>query len=264
MEWVVDSTALGLLVVTSALVGLLVGAGAVLLMRRGGPDGKPPRKGLVEVARIWRAKTDGQLWIQVDDDTAGELDGLDEEQRAAIKRMASNLADWAGVTLPAPPAPVIAAITAPLIQPASPPAPPAQVVSDPPVQTAPGTSMPAESAPAPAQSLPAVKPTPAPKHPDVQPPSLNPITSLRYTLEHEAKVEKKTPSLVEQVNEILQEKLAGTELEQRGISLMEIPGKGMVVIVGITTYDKVNDVPDETIRAAIRAAVVEWERKNSR
>jgi len=42
---------------------------------------------------------------------------------------------------------------------------------------------------------------------------------------------------------------------------MELPGKGMVVMIGLDQYDSVNDVPDSEIQAVLRAAVKEWEDK---
>ena len=68
-------------------------------------------------------------------------------------------------------------------------------------------------------------------------------------------------SIAAQVDEILQTRIQGTELEQRAIRLMELPGKGMVVMIGLDQYDSVNDVPDSEIQAVLRAAVKEWEDK---
>ncbi|MGB9639853.1 MAG: hypothetical protein ACPL4H_03015, partial [Anaerolineales bacterium] len=64
-------------------------------------------------------------------------------------------------------------------------------------------------------------------------------------------------SIAAQVDEILQTRIQGTELEQRAIRLMELPGKGMVVMIGLDQYDSVNDVPDSEIQAVLRAAVKE-------
>jgi len=68
-------------------------------------------------------------------------------------------------------------------------------------------------------------------------------------------------SIVEQIDAILQERIAGTPLEQRAIRLLEAPDSGVIVLVGTQRYQGVAEVPDEEIRAAIRAATQEWERK---
>jgi hypothetical protein len=67
-------------------------------------------------------------------------------------------------------------------------------------------------------------------------------------------------SIPAQINEVLQEMLEGTSLEDRGIQLMDIPGRGMVVFVGLDTYGEIEDVPDLAIKTVIREAVKKWEK----
>jgi hypothetical protein len=67
------------------------------------------------------------------------------------------------------------------------------------------------------------------------------------------------PSIVDQVDEILQEKIAGTPLAARGIRLSEIPQQGVVVWVGLERYEGIDNVPDPEVKALIREAVKEWE-----
>ncbi len=69
----------------------------------------------------------------------------------------------------------------------------------------------------------------------------------------------KPNSVAAQVDEILQESIAGTSLASRGIRLMEFPGEGLVVMVGMEKYDSVDEVPDMNIRSAIKEAVSIWE-----
>ncbi|MGC8856105.1 MAG: hypothetical protein ACP5QU_04835, partial [Anaerolineae bacterium] len=68
-------------------------------------------------------------------------------------------------------------------------------------------------------------------------------------------------SIVEQIDAILQERIAGTPLEKHAIRLLEAPDGSVIVMVGINRYQGIAEVPDEEIRAAIRAATAEWERK---
>ena len=70
-------------------------------------------------------------------------------------------------------------------------------------------------------------------------------------------------SIADQIDEILQANLKGTELDKRGVRLMELPEKGMVVMVGLDQYEGVDEVPDPQIQAVIRSAVAEWESKYS-
>jgi hypothetical protein len=68
-------------------------------------------------------------------------------------------------------------------------------------------------------------------------------------------------SLVAQVDAILQARLAGSPLATRGIRLAEALNGGAIVFVGKDRYDGVADVPDPEVRAAIHAAIAEWEKR---
>jgi hypothetical protein len=70
-------------------------------------------------------------------------------------------------------------------------------------------------------------------------------------------------NIAELINEVLQEKLKKSHLKDRGIRLMEFPGKGMVVLVGLDQYDGIDDVPDVEIRSVLQEAVVDWEARTS-
>ena len=68
-------------------------------------------------------------------------------------------------------------------------------------------------------------------------------------------------SIVGQIDSILQARLAGTHLEERGIFLAQTQEGGVIVYVGLTRYNGIDEVPDAEIKAAIRAAISEWENK---
>lgn len=68
-------------------------------------------------------------------------------------------------------------------------------------------------------------------------------------------------SIVAQIDAILQVRMAGTPLADRRIFLAQAPDGGVVVHVGVTRYNGVEEVPDDDIKAAIRAAIAEWEKK---
>jgi hypothetical protein len=74
-------------------------------------------------------------------------------------------------------------------------------------------------------------------------------------------LEKPPQSIAAQIDEILQEKLAGSSLDNRGIRLMELPMKGMVIMVGLEQYPDIDAVPDMQIRDLIRESVAEWEQR---
>ncbi len=71
-------------------------------------------------------------------------------------------------------------------------------------------------------------------------------------------------SIVEQVDDILKEIVAGTPMEARLIRLVEDPQSGVVVWVGLEHYNGVDMVPDPEIKAVLRKAGAEWERRTER
>ncbi len=68
-------------------------------------------------------------------------------------------------------------------------------------------------------------------------------------------------SIVAQIDDVLQIRLAGTPLATKGIRLVETPSGGVLVHVGANSYEGIDLVPDAEATAAIRAAIAEWEKK---
>ncbi len=66
-------------------------------------------------------------------------------------------------------------------------------------------------------------------------------------------------SMVEQINQILERKLATLEGEQRAVRLLEGPRGDVRVLIGVESF-AINEVPYEGIRRLIREAVNEWEK----
>ncbi len=68
-------------------------------------------------------------------------------------------------------------------------------------------------------------------------------------------------SIVGQINLILQAQIANTPLAARGLVLMESALGGVNVYVGVSKYEGLDEVPDEEVKTAIRAAIAEWEKR---
>lgn len=68
-------------------------------------------------------------------------------------------------------------------------------------------------------------------------------------------------SIVSQIDSILQQRIVGTPLEERGVFLAQSPEGGVMVYIGLTKYMGIEDVPDPEVKAAIREAISEWENK---
>ena len=67
--------------------------------------------------------------------------------------------------------------------------------------------------------------------------------------------------MVGQINTILQLRIANTPLSSQGVTIMESTSGGVIVYVGINKYEGIEDVPNEDVKTAIRAAIAEWEKK---
>jgi hypothetical protein len=92
--------------------------------------------------------------------------------------------------------------------------------------------------------------------------SFNPVEMFVKALQADVAKSKLTPeSLITQIDDILQEKLKNSPLAGKPIRLMDFPGKGMVVMVGLDQYDSLDEVPDPKVKEIIRSAVREWEQQ---
>jgi hypothetical protein len=76
----------------------------------------------------------------------------------------------------------------------------------------------------------------------------------------EAPVAPVMKSIIEQVDDVLQARLAKTDLKDRGIQLIEGPNGSVVVQDGLNRYEGLEAVPDAEITSLIRAAISEWEK----
>jgi hypothetical protein len=87
-----------------------------------------------------------------------------------------------------------------------------------------------------------------------------PLDILKNSLEADVRssIISAPKSLAAQVDEILQEKLADSNMAGRGIRIMDTPSADLVVMVGLSKYDGIEAVPDPEIQAIIREAVAEW------
>lgn len=91
---------------------------------------------------------------------------------------------------------------------------------------------------------------------------LKPVDILARALQPEGARSKDPKSIAAQVDEILQEKLAqASPVETRAVRLLDAPGNGVVVMIGLDTYEGVEAVPDAGIRELIRLCVQEWEKR---
>ncbi len=236
----------------AALIGLLIGWGIGFFdsnartakkIREAEEAAKDAQTKLVEVQKAAEAQIASaaaaaapgitllRLWMDNSEFVRLDLDGstvdhsnLDEHQRKRLVNLMVTMRPWVegrGESASAPPAAAPA-------QPAAPPVvpPPVSFVQEPRVKPQPVTL----------QAIFAPKPAPQ------EEPS-GPRT------------------MVEQIDAILQEKLAKGPLAGRRIKILESPDKGVIVQVDGKEYPSVGEVPDPEVQAALRDATAEWEKK---
>jgi hypothetical protein len=176
---------------------------------------------------------DGELRLNMDGQRV-EISAMDAEQRKRLIAILTQMRPW----LEAPKS-------------ATPPAQPRPVSSP-----QGGASPSGESSP---QRAPSATPTPA------STPSLSskaaPAPKPAAPTPAEEDKPAKPGSIVAQIDSVLQARLAGTALADKGIWLQESPEGGVLVWVGINKYESIDDVPDEQIKVIIRTAITEWENK---
>ena len=126
-----------------------------------------------------------------------------------------------------------------------------------------GKPAPAPSPPPPPVPAPVIsaRPPSNPLQQAIGPSPSKPLAPKAPTIAKEDRPSAPANSMVAQIDAILQERLAGTPLEERGVFLAPSPEGGVNVYVGLTRYMAIDEVPDAEIKAAIRAAISEWENK---
>lgn len=141
-------------------------------------------------------------------------------------------------------------------EPQRPPEPPATTYSQPPAATfsQPPTASPQPPAPTPARKT-------LSDLPPIQKPSMNPFKQAKVLKDMEKELGPAPKSIPEQIDEILQERLARTPHRGRGCRVYLSPKGGVVFELDGKTYEGVGDVPDPEVQAIIRSAVAEWEKK---
>jgi hypothetical protein len=177
----------------------------------------------------------------LDGDYYEEFAGLTPEQKRRVVRLINSWNEWGEVT-PKPKEPVT---TSPAVQQ--------------PVQVKPLANMP-----------------PLPKAEDLLTPVKKPETLddlgievvtpvvpvpavINFRNSQTPKIQEKPKTFVDQINEKLEEIVAGTPNEKRGIRLEDNGHQGVIVWVGIDHYDGVDKVPFTDVQELIKKAVARWE-----
>lgn len=214
-----------LLALVLAVIGFLLGLGlGSMASGQRNPKTGPRKTNRVEVARLLRDEQTGKLIPEIGGQEYRQPGSLSAEQQAGLFKAVQELRPWLAAAEPPQPLPAVELPTAS------------------PARTGLATAAP-----------------PMPRA------NMNPVDVLARAINADVHVpDPAAKSIVAQIDDILQQKLADpsqapASLQSRAIRLMELPGKGMVVMVGLDRYDSVEAVPDPAIRSLIRSCVAEWE-----
>jgi hypothetical protein len=125
---------------------------------------------------------------------------------------------------------------------------------------APVTQAPLPPQPKPVTPSPSIS-TPRPAPQPVAQPRVTPAAPKSAASAKAEETQPKAIGIVGQIDTVLQARLIGTPLEGRGIYLSNSPEGGVVVNVGLQKFNGIDEVPDPEVKAALRAAITEWENK---
>lgn len=230
MDWSIVGWIAGLVFVY--LFGLFEGRGQGYKRRKAEEtqekqDQPSPEPVTVDDPGLLRIKVEDGMPLLDLDGARVDTTSLSGDQRKRLIEMLNLMRPWLEGR-PAAPAPAIA------------PTPP-----PPPASPAPAPVMPSPASAA-APSSPAPIPVP---------------TASAPAAKKEEPAEAAPTSMVGQINMLLQARIANTKFASQGVSMMESLSGGVNVYVGLNRYEGIDEIPDEEVKALIRAAIAEWEKK---
>lgn len=236
-------------------ISLFLGMLAMLLLNSLREDAVPPEEGAdtppggkkgryTPVARLWRERGSSRLVVEMDGRTLLNPEPLNDIQRERLETAERDFRAWLGMGFAS-----FSAGASPAAQESIAPAPPAAVPASapaptpaaPPSQSADPAAPPARQEPPPIRTVPYTPP-------NIPPAVIPPATPARSNR-----------SIVEQIEDILQDMLVGSPLASRGIHLHQDPKRGVVVQVGVDYYEGIDSVPDPEIKGLLKSAVAAWE-----
>lgn len=182
-----------------------------------------------ERVSLWVERSTGKLMVRMGEQMAAAPQQLSDPQRKQLQTLMREWLTWMGFPGSAP--------------------------------AQPQAAHPAPAAPVPGRQAVLVTPTPPPAAPAAGPNPAPVAAGAAIPSQPAAQVVK---SIVEQINDILQEKLVGSPAASKGVRIMEDARLGVVVWVGLERFSGVDAVTDPEVKAVLKAAAAEWERRSER
>jgi len=225
-----------------------------------------------ELLKLYREKQSGAIHVETSGHLLATSAPLNPSQKKRFIDLLKELAVWIGV----PAAEIIAAPIEPDSKPSS-STPSVPVAQNPPAVTE-ASRMTSAATPVKTDPLPASVPQPPTPPPSVTPTPIPPVPSATVASQPSVPpvpyaaavptpkpaaetVKKPAVSMVEQIDEILQEIIQRSDNPNRRIKLVEERNQGVVVWVEQEHFSGIDAVTNESARELIRAAAKEWERR---
>lgn len=230
-----------------------------------------------ELVRLWRSKETSKLFVETSGHLLATSSPLNPAQKKRFIDLIKELAGWLDIsaheimpedekvtpaTSEIEPAPVVRKAsepvqTNPIPAASATPAVPNEPVAPPPPGVAPVAEIQSVSPPPPPVAVPvaAMQSTPPP------PPPVPVAVSTAAARTPSEPLKKKATSMVEQIDEVLQELIQQSDNPGRRIRLVEEQREGVIVWVGQEHFVGIDAVTDQAAKELIRAAVKEWDRR---
>ncbi len=224
-----------------------------------------------ELLKLYREKQNGTIHVETSGHLLATSAPLNPAQKKRFIDLLKELAVWIGI----PATDVIPAPAEPVSKPVSIPAAGVQQMTSAvpdtsrmasaatPVKTDP-MPVPVPQPPAPAPSVPPTPMPPAPVSTVGVQPSIPPVPYAAAAAAPKVAADtakKPAVSMVEQIDEILQEIIQRSDNPNRRIKLVEERNQGVIVWVDQEHFSGIDAVTNDSARDLIRAAAKEWERR---
>ena len=218
-----------------------------------------------ELLHLWREKESAGLFVETSGHLLASSEPLNEKQKTRFIDLIKELADWLNI----PPEAISEKSTNPKLMAVETKAFPADAPN--PVQPVQAESLPIHpnrDAGDPVKTAPIPPPPPvlATVEIPIQSQTPPPIPAYYPPLKPTTKpvvepAKKKIDSMVEQIDNILQEVIQNSEKPDRKIRLVEEPKEGVIVWIANEHFIGIDAVPDPIVKDLIRMAVKEWDRR---
>lgn len=227
-----------ILLTLAAFVGILLGLLLSILFRgesKTSSEQNPlPKeytdKGYAEAARLYYSPAEKKTLTFLDGDVYPDFAALTPDQKRRTTRLIQSLNEWGGLSAAVEPSGAAAR---------------EQVFTE---------GQPAKEPFSPEPAFHTAPPPPLPENHAEEAPK----DSDQKTPAPAAKTEK-PKTIVEQIDEIVQEIAAASGQDKRGIRLVDDGHQGVIVWVGVEKFPGVDQVPYPEVQELIRTAVARWE-----